>query len=240
MKAQLMVPAAGQGERLGQGLPKALVEIGGEPLLCVTLARFESLGLLESAVIVIAPESRSTFRAVLDDAFPGRAFQLVDGGHERQQSVWNGLEALDSSTEVVVIHDAARPFVGHDSIRESIRGAEEVGAATVAIPCVDTILCSDDSGFLESTPERSRLWSCQTPQTFRVEVVRAAHRKAAEHNWTAADDATLVRASGGMVKLVEGSRENIKITTPGDIAYAAFLMERDERFRLKPVSADRP
>ncbi|MDP7639957.1 MAG: 2-C-methyl-D-erythritol 4-phosphate cytidylyltransferase [Candidatus Hydrogenedentes bacterium] len=239
MNAQLIVPAAGQGQRLGEGIPKALVQVGGEPILCLTLSRFDSLGLLDSAVIVITPGRRAAFRAALDNAFPGRDFHLVDGGDERRQSVWNGLEALGPSTEVVVIHDAARPFVSRECIRESISSAQKHGAATVAIPCVDTILQAGDSGFLESTPDRSGLWACQTPQAFQVDVVRAAHVKAAQGNWTATDDATLVHIAGGDVKLVQGARENIKITTPGDIAYVNFLIEHGERFQLNPAAAER-
>lgn len=224
MKAQLLVPAAGSGTRLGQGVPKALVPLEGKPLLVRTLERFVPLGLHRGAVVTVPAEHREAFREALEGAFPDADLRLVDGGAERQDSVARGLDALDDDAEIVVIHDAARPFISADSIRASIDGAATHGAATVAVPCIDTILEADSEAFLVHTPDRSRLWACQTPQTFRVSVIREAHAAARAQGFTATDDATLVRRTGGRVRLVRGTALNFKLTTPIDWALAECVL----------------
>lgn len=224
MNVQLLIPAAGAGRRLGRG-PKALVDVAGVPLLARTLARFDGIGLLEGVVLVCPQDAVELFQAVLQRYFPGNHWQLVPGGAERQESVWNGLAALDDSTEIVVIHDAARPFVPVDAIRASIDAARQYGAASVAIPVVDTIFQADQDAWLEATPPRERLWACQTPQTFRVEVIRAAHRRARDEGRMSTDDATLVRWTGARVKLVHGAWMNFKVTTPEDFALAEIVIK---------------
>ena len=214
---------------MGRDLPKALVEVAGKPLLVWTLTRFAPLGLVDGAVIVVPRPHQGRFAEVLAVAFPGRHFHLTPGGPARQDSVVNGLGALDSDTEVVVIHDAARPFVSPVSVRASIEAAADCGAATVALPCVDTILEGDQDAWLAATPDRGKLWTCQTPQTFRVGVIRRAHEGAAlgpgnptcaHHTAAVTDDATLVRQMGERVKLVMGTRLNFKVTTPQDLELA--------------------
>lgn len=227
MKAQLLIPAAGMGTRLDLNQPKALLDLCGKPLLIHTLGRFHETGLLEhTVVIVVPPQVHAPFDAVLAAWMPTLRYVLVDGGRERQLSVANGLAKLDVDTGIVAIHDAARPFVGAAAVSASIDAAATYGAATVAIPSIDTILVADADECLESTPDRSRLWACQTPQTFRVEVIREAHRYAEEHQVLGTDDATLVRTMGKPVKLVQGSYLNFKITTPSDVALAESVIER--------------
>ncbi|MCC6154244.1 MAG: 2-C-methyl-D-erythritol 4-phosphate cytidylyltransferase [Candidatus Hydrogenedentes bacterium] len=224
-RLQLLIPAAGMGTRLGADRPKALIDLDGVPLLVRTLARFADLDLLDNCIITIAPQARSEFEGALRVHFPTAHVRLVDGGKERQDSVRNGLAALDSTTEIVVIHDAARPFVSPESIRASVDAAAQIGAATVAIPSIDTILVSDSEAFLTATPDRNTLWACQTPQTFRVEVLRHAHDIALRDGFAGTDDASLVRRAGGKVKLVMGSPLNFKVTTPQDLALARCVIE---------------
>lgn len=226
-RVQLLVPAAGMGTRLGANQPKALIDIAGTPLLARTLCRFAGCGLVDNCMIVIPMEARPAFEACLRTFFPKAAIRLVGGGAERQESVANGLAALDPATEIVVIHDAARPFVTEESIRASIDAAEAFGAATVAVPSVDTILVADEEAFLRETPDRKTLWSCQTPQTFQVGVLRRAHDQAAKSGFIGTDDASLVRRAGGKVKLVMGSPLNFKVTTPQDLALARCVVEGD-------------
>lgn len=223
MKAQLLIPAAGSGTRLGSAVPKALVPLAGVPMLVRTLERFRPLGLVDRAVITVPPGHESLFGDVLAEAFPGTAFVLVEGGAERQDSVGRGLDRLDPDTAIVAIHDAARPFVAAESVRASIDAAAECGAATVAVPCIDTILQADAERFLVDTPDRRCLWACQTPQTFRVEVIREAHAAARRDAFTGTDDASLVRRVGGPVRLVMGSPLNFKVTTPTDRAMAEWV-----------------
>lgn len=226
MKSQLIIPAAGSGTRLGAQGPKALIDLNGRPLLARTLDRFKTLGLIEGAVIVVPPDQHQIFQDALAQAFPATSFQLVSGGAERQFSVLNGLAALEPDTEIVVIHDAARPFVRHESVLASIVAAQEWGAATVAVPAIDTILQADGDDCLEDTPDRRRLWACQTPQSFRVDVIKQAHKWACAHEYAGTDDATLVRLIGGKVKLVMGSTLNFKVTTPTDLALARLVISQ--------------
>lgn len=213
------------GTRLGSDRPKALVDLAGKPLLVWTLERFSPLDLVDGAVVVVPPGRQEEFAGVLDRSFPGFHFSLAPGGAERQVSVAHGLDALAAETDIVVIHDAARPFVTEASIRESIRAAGLHGAATVAIPTVDTILEADDDQHLVDTPDRRNLWQCQTPQTFRVSVIRSAHESARFEDFMGTDDASLVRRLGAKVKLVMGSPLNFKITTPTDLALAEHIAQ---------------
>lgn len=227
MKAQLLIPAAGMGERLGGFEPKALAPLGGKPMLVRTLERFHDAELRGNAVIVVPPHHRQSFEPVLAAAFPDASFVLVDGGAERQISVANGLGALDADTAIVVIHDAARPFVAAESIDASVAAAVRFGAATVAVPAVDTVLVADDDQCLSHTPDRVTLWACQTPQTFQVRIIVEAHRKAREEGFVGTDDATLVRRYGGKVRLVMGSPLNFKVTTRTDLALAQCIVKEN-------------
>lgn len=220
MRSQLLLAAAGIGARLGGEAPKALLDLGGLPLFVRTLARLAPLGLVDGAVVTAPQAQLPVFQELLRDAFPRSVISVIAGGAERQHSVWFGLEALDAATEIVVIHDAARPFVSCESVRASIEAAAEFGAATVAIPVIDTILVGDGGAFLMDTPDRRTLWACQTPQTFQTETIRQAHRRATAEGHIGTDDASLVRRYGGRVKLVMGSPMNFKITTPADLALA--------------------
>lgn len=212
------------GTRLGCAGPKALVSLEGESLLTRTLRRFG--GLADNAIVICPPEHEALFQAHLNENFSKLAITLVPGGAERQDSVERGLAVLDSDTEVVMIHDAARPFISMKSIEAALDAAHTIGAATVAVPVIDTILHGFDEDFLETTPNRKQLWACQTPQVFQVHLIRDAHGWARREKFGATDDATLVRRMGHPVKLIHGTYTNIKITTPEDmIVAAAFIRE---------------
>lgn len=223
-RTQVIIPAAGSGTRLGCDGPKALVPLAGKPMLVRTLERFRDAGLLDGAILVASAAHLDAMRACVADFFPGYRFQVVLGGVERQDSVERGLDALDPATEIVAIHDAARPFVPVEGILASVRAAEAHGGATVAIPSIDTILQADAGGFLDVTPDRRLLWACQTPQTFRVEAIRAAYRAARAAGFLGTDDATVARRAGTRVQLVTGHTFNLKVTTPGDLAIAELLV----------------
>jgi 2-C-methyl-D-erythritol 4-phosphate cytidylyltransferase len=226
VKVQVVIPAGGMGQRLGQPLPKALVPVAGVPLLVRTLRQFESLGLTHDAIVAIPASHRTFFEAALTDAFPSSTIRLVDGGEARQDSVRLGIAALDADTKICVIHDAARLFITPEEIQAAIDAAVEMGAATVAVPSIDTILVDDGQGFLKETPERRLLWACQTPQVFHTEIIRSAHAQALESGMEVTDDATLVQRCGHPVKLVTGSPRNFKLTTPTDLLVAEALIEK--------------
>lgn len=226
MTARVLLAAAGTGTRLGGDRPKALANIAGRPLLVHTLTRFHAMGLAQGAVVLVTPGLADEFQAVLDSASLDVDLHLVEGGAERQISIQNGLAALPGDTDIVVIHDAARPFVSEEAVRASIEAAEQCGAATVALPSVDTILHGDADAFLVDTPPRETMWLCQTPQVFRTKVIRDAHERAKADGTQVTDDATLVKRYGNPVKLIPGDRLNFKITTPADIAFAEAVIKQ--------------
>jgi 2-C-methyl-D-erythritol 4-phosphate cytidylyltransferase len=222
----LVIVAAGMGTRLGANRPKALIEVGGQPLLALTLSRLMAMHLFDSPAVVTFPAGHEAeFRRTLDAA--GLVASLVPGGAERQDSVRLALEALSPRPEIVAIHDCARPFVPRRSVAEAVGAAREHGGATVAIPATDTILEADGEGFLHGTPDRARMWACQTPQVFQYETILAAHRRAAEEQLQCTDDASLARHYGCTVMLVHGSGFNIKITRPEDLPLAQRIMEEE-------------
>lgn len=225
MKSVLLIPAAGMGKRLGQEIPKALAPLLEVPLLVWTLQRFQPLGLLEDAVITVPPGQIDTFESVLAEAFPTTVFRCIEGGTERQDSVRIALEQIPPDADIVIIHDAARPFVSSESIREGIAAAAMLGAATVALPAIDTILEGDDDALLVHTPPRDRMWACQTPQLFRRALIVEAHQQALAQQYTGTDDASLVRWRGHPVQLVKGCPENFKVTTPMDLKFATLLLK---------------
>ena len=214
------------GLRLGYDMPKALVKCAGEPLLARTLKRFLPLGLIEGAIITAPAGHEQQFREALRNAIPDKQLKVITGGASRQESVALAIAQADSDTEIIVIHDAARPFVDPASVQASIDAARKYGAATVAIPSSDTILVADDSDFLMDTPDRNMLWACQTPQTFRLDVIKAAHHKAAQDKFAGTDDASLAQRMGNRVKLVQGTALNFKVTTAGDLALATAVAEK--------------
>lgn len=226
MKIQVLIPAAGTGRRLGADLPKALVPLREEPIFVHTIRRFHDAGLSNN-IIVLAPAAfLKDFQKHCNHYFPHEAIKIIEGGKQRQDSVRYGLEHLDKDTDLVVIHDAARPFVPVQCIRESVEVAWVSGGATVAIPAVDTILESNSDMFLVDTPDRNKMWYCQTPQTFRVNLIRQAHHIAYREKIAVTDDATLLQRLGHTVKLVMGARINFKITTQHDLFLASCLLER--------------
>jgi len=211
---------------MGAPVPKALLDVCGTPLLVRTLRQLLATDFFTFPPIVTYPASHEAeFAGCLRDA--GIEARLIPGGAERQDSVRLALEATSTEVEVVAIHDAARPFVPARSIRASIEAARECGAATVAIPVTDTILEADAEGYLVNTPDRARMWACQTPQTFLRETILAAHHKAVAEGYRATDDASLVRRYGGRVRLVQGHPFNIKITRPEDLPLAQRIIEED-------------
>lgn len=226
MSVRCVIVAAGMGTRLGAPVPKALLDVEGQPLLVRTLRRMQESEAFGAPPVVTYPEAhRDDFERCLADA--GLTAALIPGGAERQDSVRIALQSMDPDTELVAIHDAARPFVPVSSILASLDAARECGAATVAIPVTDTILEADGNAFLVNTPDRARMWACQTPQTFRYRVIMEAHQRAAAESFLGTDDASLVRRYGGAVKLVMGHTFNIKITRPEDLRLARAIIQED-------------
>jgi 2-C-methyl-D-erythritol 4-phosphate cytidylyltransferase len=224
MRVNAIIVAAGEGKRMGAGAPKPLLLLAGKAILLHTLEAFAASSV-GKAVVVVSARERPNFERLLGAATMDRLqWRLENGGARRQDSVACGLAAVDSDCEIVVVHDAVRPLVSPALIDRSVEAAAQHGAATAGVPVADTIKVVSRERAIESTPPRDALWAIQTPQAFRVELLRDAHRRAASDRFEATDDAMLIERLGVKVVVVDGERRNLKITTPEDLAYAEALL----------------
>jgi 2-C-methyl-D-erythritol 4-phosphate cytidylyltransferase len=220
MSVAAVVLAAGRGERLGLSLPKAFVPIAGRPLLLHALAALAEVPAIERVVPVIARADLGRWeRLAREIAAIPKLTAPAFGGAERQDSVRAGLEALGPGTQWVAVHDAARPFVRGTAVMRVLEAARASGAAILAVPASDTIK-RVRAGRVVETPPRPECWAAQTPQVFRVELLREALAKATAEGRTATDDAQLVEWLGIAVAVVEGDPDNWKLTLPEDLAAA--------------------
>ena len=204
---------------------KPYITIGGRTILAHTLDVFEACKAVDGYVLVVEPTRVQFWREQLSkkDSDYRRLAEVVAGGSTRQESVYHGIMALDDDTEAVLIHDAARPCVENEALEASVRGCVRHGAVISATPATDTMKIIRD-GLVAATPDRSTLWRAQTPQTFRYRVLRAAHERAREEGYDGTDDAELVERAGYAVRVLEGTPDNIKITTAEDLEIAERIL----------------
>ena len=215
-----IIAAAGTGSRFGGDIPKQFLPVsGGKPLLAHTLSVFENAERI-SEIIVALP------KLTKDNAWDIRkSARFVAGGSSRQESVYNALKAINPHTDIVLIHDGARPFITEQSINALIDCAMEGYAAVPGVRATDTVKITDTDGFVLSTPDRETVWAVQTPQAFPRDMILLAHEKAREDGFTGTDDATLAERFGIVkVKILEGDPRNIKITTQADLAIAEAVI----------------
>jgi 2-C-methyl-D-erythritol 4-phosphate cytidylyltransferase len=228
MKTVALIAAAGKGTRMATAAPKILTEVGLRPLLGHTLKAFEQARRVDEVVVVVAEALLSTVAQNVIDALGfKKVTKIVPGGETRQESVFAGLQALDQSGELVAIHDGARPLITSQLIDLAVERAAEHGAVAVAVRPKDTIKRGDEQ-FLLTTLDRRMLWQMQTPQVFRRDLIQRAHDLALQRGYQGTDDASLVEALGEKVLVVEGSYENIKVTTPEDIAFVEMVLRQRE------------
>ena len=226
MHVAAIIVAAGAGRRIGGAIPKSYLPISGRPLILRTVDRIFSSHSVAEVILVVSADEIERCRQLLeaDVALKGRPYVLQAGGATRQQSVRHGLQKVSASTDVVMIHDGARPFVSVSLIDRCIAAAAAHGAAVVGLPVRDTIKQVGKDGYVESTPERAGLWEIQTPQIFRRELIVAAHDWAAREGVEATDDAMVVERMDKSVFVVAGERTNFKITVPEDLLFAEALI----------------
>lgn len=214
MKICAIIPAAGQGTRIGGSVPKQFLKLNGKPILHYTLAAFEKCELVCSIVLVMPEKEVEAGRAEWSNRSD---ISVVIGGEQRQDSVYNGFKAIDKDTDIVIVHDGVRPFISPQIILQTIDAACQHGAAITAIPVSDTIKQVASGGLVERTIDRSGLWRVQTPQAFRYSVLEEAFEKAYAKSFYGTDEGALVEHIGKEVKVVPGSELNIKITRPEDL-----------------------
>jgi 2-C-methyl-D-erythritol 4-phosphate cytidylyltransferase len=219
-----IIVAAGRGTRMGPDIDKLFFEVAGQPVVAHTWAKFDSAASIDEVVIVVRAGLEQAFRDIGAKLSLKKSHRFAVGGTERQDSVWNGLQALSAGAEVVAIHDGARPCVSHELIEQTIRAARESGAAVAAQRVTDTIKQSDDGAIISRTVDRSKLWSVQTPQAFRVSVIRQAIATARERGLNLTDDTAACELITRPVKLVESKQPNPKVTVPGDLLFIESLL----------------
>ncbi|MGL4522810.1 MAG: 2-C-methyl-D-erythritol 4-phosphate cytidylyltransferase [Bacilli bacterium] len=226
MNYTVIIPAAGQGKRMGAGVNKLLLPLFGRALFVHTVQRFYAHERCERIVLVVSAEDEKEMQRLLQEAGLTERIVFVQGGGERQQSVHNGLCAIAKEhPQCVLVHDAARPFVQHEEIERLVEKVCNGKSAILATKMKDTIKNVRGSEIL-STIDREQLRSALTPQAFAFESLFAAFQHAERENWLGTDEASVMEYYGGKVEVVEGSYYNIKLTTPEDMVYAAFLMEK--------------
>lgn len=225
----VIFPAAGQGTRMKAGRNKVLLELFGKPILLRTLETFSGLPEVGELIVVTGREEMAEVRAMLERAKHLKPWQLAEGSTERQYSIQNGLKLVAQETDLILVHDAARPLITPEVIRRVIEGARQQGGAIAAVPEKNTVKIVDDEGLVVSTPPRKSLWAVQTPQGFRKDILLEANARAEAEGFLGTDDASLVERLGNPVKVVMGDYRNIKITTPEDMVTAeAFLRQMEE------------
>ena len=230
MKATAVIVAVGEGSRIGGNVPKPYLPLCGRAMVLRTLDWFFAARSIGQVVLVVAAGELSHCEGMLraDSLLNQCSWVLQSGGATRQQSVKAGLEKVDSDSDIVVIHDGARPFVSPVLIDRCVESAVQNGAVVVGLPARDTIKFVSEDHRVLSTPDRKTLWEIQTPQAFRREVIVEAHERAVRAGFEATDDAMLVEQAGKPVWVIDGEKTNLKITLPEDL-WLAEAMIREGR-----------
>lgn len=219
-----MIPAAGSGQRMGAGFNKLFLKLGEKPIFIHTLKAFEQDPLCEGIILAVKNEEKKDIQVSLDQFGITKVTQMVEGGTERQYSVEACLAAYEGNG-VVLVHDAARPFIRRSVIHALVKKASESGAAIVGVKAKDTMKLAP-TGTVQETVNRDHLWIVQTPQAFRYEVFQKASDQAKADDFLGTDEAMLVERIGYPVHMVEGTYDNVKMTTQEDLAIGEILLKR--------------
>jgi 2-C-methyl-D-erythritol 4-phosphate cytidylyltransferase len=226
-KVVAIIPAAGAGIRMGGGKAKQFLEIKGKPILALTLEKFQACPAIHAIIAVVPPKLVDFSRREIVERYKlTKVAQVVRGGRSRQDSVRLGIEASRGMYDIVLIHDGVRPFIEQSLIRKAVSAAGRHRAVIAAMPARETVKEVDESGLVVKTYDRRWVWLVQTPQIFRYRDIHKAHRRAVEEGWEeVTDDALLMEKMGIAVKVIEGSEQNIKITTAKDLELAEYILQ---------------
>ena len=220
-----IIVAAGKGTRMGLNVDKIFLEIAGQPVIAHTWRQFDRADGIDEIILVVRDGMQSAFEELAKSFSPGKPYRLVAGGAERQDSVWNGLQAVSSATEIVAIQDGARPCTSEILIQATIEAARETGAAVAAQPVTDTIKESADGKTVARTLDRSRLWAVQTPQTFQLKILQHALAEVRRRGLHVTDDTAACEVIGQPVQLVSNTAPNPKVTRPEDLPFIDLLLK---------------
>ena len=227
MRTLAIILAGGAGKRMGASTNKQFLILDNKPIIVHTLQIFEECRTVDGVYLVVNQKDLPIIQEEILETYRfNKVMKLVMGGRLRQDSVRNGLEAIETPCDIVIIHDGARPFISPSFIEKSIFLMEMFDAIIPALPVKDTIKVVSKEGFVLKTLERDSLWQIQTPQTFKYEVIVKAYREGMAKKLCGYDDATFLEFLGKKVKVIEGSPYNIKITTPEDLTIAKGMLSQ--------------
>ena len=224
----LLIPAVGSGKRMGADRNKLLLQVRSKPLIAWTLLAAEAASSISWIGIVSQPPDWDDFKAIIADLKLKKTIELIPGGSTRQESVYNGLQALPNNAAQVLIHDGARCLATPNLFNACSEAILNCPGLIAAVPVKDTIKVVDENGIIKSTPERKQLWAAQTPQGFDVKLLKQCHAECVRQGWEVTDDAALFEKCGMEVRIVPGEETNLKITTPQDLAIAEFILSYRE------------
>lgn len=230
----LLIPAAGMGHRMGEEWTrrgqaqrnKLLLPLLDRTVIAWTLLAAKEAAQIRRVSIIGQPEDWKEFKQIVHQLGMNKMVQFITGGATRQESVYNGLQDLPVAAEHVLIHDGARCLVTPQLLNRCAEAILQCPGLIAAVPVKDTIKVVDETGLIQSTPDRRQLWAAQTPQGFDVELLKRCHAEGRSQSWEVTDDAALFERCGLPVKVVVGEETNLKVTTPGDLAIAEFILRQ--------------
>ena len=225
MKTSAIIAAGGSGSRMKTDEGKLFLELCGTPILLLTLAVFDSCDIIDEIILPVPLDEIERTKQLVERAGFKKVRHIIQGGSTRQASVYNGLQVVSADSDIVVIHDGARPFVSREIILDAVSETRAHKAVIVGMPVKDTIKTVTDDRLVSNTLDREILWQVQTPQVFEAALIKEAYERAVKLGISATDDARLVERLGEKVKMITGSYENIKITTPGDLKIGEAILK---------------
>ncbi|WYM00112.1 MAG: 2-C-methyl-D-erythritol 4-phosphate cytidylyltransferase [Gloeotrichia echinulata CP02] len=220
----LLIPAAGIGRRMGSDRNKLLLSVRSQPIIAWTLKAAAAANSISWIGIISQPTDWEDFKLIIADLNLTKPVEFILGGATRQESVYNGLQALPTEAEQVLIHDGARCLATPDLFNSCAEAIRHCPGLIAAVPVKDTIKVVDSNGIIQSTPDRRQLWAAQTPQGFDVKLLKQCHAEGVRQGWEVTDDAALFEKCGIPVQIVPGEETNLKVTTPQDLALAKFIL----------------
>lgn len=223
-----VIPAAGTGIRMGTKTKKQFLKLGEKEIIASTIEKFEQCDVVDEIVLVTAKDTIQLLCEIVKREKFKKISAVVEGGKERQDSVYAGICAANKNAEIIVVHDGVRPFVTVEDIERTIVTAQQKGACVLGVKAKDTVKICNEKNEIVTTPPRNLVWYIQTPQAFQKDLLLRAFKRAERENFVGTDESVLVERDGNVVFVVEGHYENIKITTPDDMVIGEAFFKKEK------------
>ncbi|MBU0647613.1 2-C-methyl-D-erythritol 4-phosphate cytidylyltransferase [Patescibacteria group bacterium] len=228
MKITAIILAAGRGTRMNAKTNKVFLTLN-QPIIAHTIRAFEKNPNITDIIIVTNPSEKQNIQNIISNQSFQKISKIISGGETRQESCYNGVMSTKPDTDIIIIHDGARPFIRQETIDQSISDCQQYDVSVVGVPVKDTIKTADSNQFIEKTLDRSKLWAVQTPQVFMSSIIKKAHQQALADKFIGTDDTSLAERIGYKVKITPGHYDNIKITTPDDLIVAKNILSQNSQ-----------